>query len=161
LRRGNRHGIDSGHASSREPTEAEGEKEQRSIHFVSESDSRRKSILAAFAKIEFQVVMFIVKGQSDTASRRACLDSLIEHLDASRRYSLVLDVDETILKRDRQALNNAILKRGMKDTIEYRHSEPHLEPLLWIPDALAWTLTKKGDWSSNLSAFNIEIRNLD
>ena len=136
-------------------------KGQRSIHFVSESDSRRKSILAAFAKIEFRVVMFVVKGQSDPVSRGACLNALIENLDASRYYSLVLDVDETILKSDRQVLNNAILRNGMRETIQYRHSEPHSEPLLSVPDALAWTFTKRGAWSNNLSVFNIEIRNLD
>ena len=53
-------------------------KEQRIIHFVLESDSRRKSILAAFAKIEFQVVMFVIKGKSEASKGKFALRLLWE-----------------------------------------------------------------------------------
>jgi hypothetical protein len=30
--------------------------------------------------------------------------------------------------------------------LAYRHSARHEEPLLWIPDAIAWSYTRGGAW---------------
>ena len=62
-----------------------------------------------------------------------------------------LDEDETMVKFDNQCSLNTRAQRGCRDTLHYQHQQPHTEPLLAIPDAIAWCWAKGGQWRSLIS----------
>jgi len=90
-------------------------KGQRSIHFVLESDSRRKSILAAFAKIEFQVVMFVIKGKSEASARKICLEALTGSLNKRFRCSIIFYLNANRDQMDRLTFSSYSKKPCMKE----------------------------------------------
>jgi hypothetical protein len=40
----------------------------------------------------------------------------------------------------------AALRRSGTGGMTYRHATAHEEPLLWLPDAIAWAVGRGGDW---------------
>jgi hypothetical protein len=59
---------------------------------------------------------------------------------------MVFDLDETLRQFDRQCLIEATRAAGAGDRISYQHAHRRSEPLLAIPDALAWCWAKGGQW---------------
>ena len=63
-----------------------------------------------------------------------------------RSLGLVLAQDDSTLKSDRRILFEAAGKYGIRDQLTYHHLRAKQEPMLWIPDAVAWCLAKGGEW---------------
>jgi hypothetical protein len=40
----------------------------------------------------------------------------------------------------------AVRKHGCADTLHYELMAPYLDPMLWVPDAIAGAWAKGGDW---------------
>jgi hypothetical protein len=59
---------------------------------------------------------------------------------------VVVERDETTLDFDRRVLYAAARKHGCAETLQYDLLAPHLDPMLWIPDAVAWAWVKNGEW---------------
>lgn len=58
----------------------------------------------------------------------------------------MLERDESIEQADRRILFREVRKLGLADALTYAFEAPHLEPLLWTADAIAWSYAKGGDW---------------
>jgi len=58
----------------------------------------------------------------------------------------VLESDTTQDARDRQALIEVTRAAGCRGTMTYEHRTANAEPLLSIPDAVAWAWAWGGDW---------------
>ena len=48
---------------------------------------------------------------------------------------------------DRRAIAATLQRlRAPGDALSYEHFQPHEDPALWIPDAVAWCFGAGGDW---------------
>jgi hypothetical protein len=124
---------------------------QRRIHFQKESPARQRKILAAITELDFHVVLYAAP-RTDAASRRRCLTAIV-HQAASATERLVVERDESLLDFDRQTLYQAVRTAGCVDTLQYQLLAPHLDPLLWVPDAVVWAWAKGGEWREQVREY--------
>lgn len=117
---------------------------QRRLHFSSESPSRRREILSTLRRLGVMALAYRAKGPDATA-RGACLRALVHDLPRIDCRRLVLEQDDSIVAFDRQLLYRELRAAGLS-TVTYEHERAASEPLLAIPDALAWCIARGGDW---------------
>ncbi len=122
---------------------------QTKIHMVKESSGRQRSLLAAIGSLDVRVTMYVATKTTFTAhveARRRCLDSLIDDIAVDGHMSLCIERDDSQETRDRRLIRNRLGAIGYRDQLSYRHSKVDAEPLLVIPDAVAWAWPQGGDW---------------
>jgi hypothetical protein len=136
-------------------------KGQSRIHFVDESNSRRRAILATLSKHEFQTKFYVAEVDRESEARRRCLQALIETLVDGSSYQIWLELDENHLLLDRQTLSAEMANRQIDDFVVFRHESARNQTLLWIPDALGWVRNRGGEWLQALEQFPHEIKLLD
>ncbi len=144
--------------SARQTVNRARKKGQDSIHFVSESAQRKKQILGIYSSIELKCTNYVVKGLNENIARKLCIQALIDDLDTTKHYSIIFDLDVNHLQADRSIIAQALKNRSIVARVEYRHTEPKSETLLWLPDALAWTYAKGSDWKRELKAFAVKTK---
>jgi hypothetical protein len=120
---------------------------QPRLHMKKESDSRKRQILNGIVALHPAVTIFRAGSNhhTDLARRESCLHALVKDCAETQRRSLYLERDETLVSRDRQWLIEATRAAGARD-LAYRHEAASFEPLLAIPDAIAWAWARGGDW---------------
>ncbi len=109
---------------------------QRRIHFKSEANSARRSFLSVLADQPPRIHVFTADAGSMKQSRAACLEALVAYAVNSDANRLVVERDETRDIDDRR-----VLTKGMHAAdrhVPWELAPPHVEPLLWVADALAW-----------------------
>ncbi|MFI6308031.1 hypothetical protein ACIBCH_39600 [Amycolatopsis thailandensis] len=131
---------------------------QRRLHFTHESDGRRKRILDTIAALDPTVTIYDASAHHRRRQRQACLDVLVEDLASAGTRMLVLESDESIVELDRKTLYRAVRAQECHDVLEYRHLRAFEEPLLAIPDALAWCWQRGGHWKARAREMVAGIR---
>jgi hypothetical protein len=121
-------------------------------HFVKESNADRRKLLAAYRGLNgVDHVVYESLGHQGLVERRArCLDLLLGELLVGGISRVVLDhVDEAQRRRDRR-----LLARRLDGTsVSYSHEAAHCrEPMLWVPDAIAWCAGLAG-WRRELEGW--------
>lgn len=121
---------------------------QRRIHMKSESDPRRRLILKRMAEWGLSAILIEAGPHhgNDLARRAAALEALMAFIANEGHTRLCLESDETQDKRDRQQLHALCRQLPVADSFEYHHLRAHEEPLLTVPDAIAWSWTRGGPW---------------
>jgi hypothetical protein len=126
---------------------------QRSVHFKSERDARRRQILDTIANLGAETLIVSCASGRGDAERHRCLRASLRHYAERRPGQLTLDHrDPTADTRDRQVIADTIRTLGLRE-LAYRHAARHEEPLLWIPDAIAWSFTRGGAWRQRVRRF--------
>lgn len=128
---------------------------QRSIHMKHESSRRRRQIASEVAKLRRIGIGAIVvdagRGHDAEYVRRdRALRVLVELAAADRVASLVLDLDQTLIARDARTLTDARRMMGT-GSITYSHQSLAQQPLLALPDVVAWCWARGGDWRRSIS----------
>jgi len=118
---------------------------QRRLHFASESPRRRKVLLQDIAKIPCQSMIHMAVGGEQVEARAAALESLMVELVDRSVERIVLDARQGQDHRDRAVIARALGLDAGRD-IQYQHLSSASEPLLWIPDAVAWSWGRGGQW---------------
>lgn len=121
---------------------------QTRLHMKAEKTPRQHQVLSTLVPLALPVILYQADCQrhrTDIARRRACLAQLV-HDQAGRCEHLVLESDTTQDGRDRQDLIELTRAAGCGDTMTYEHATATAEPLLAIPDAVAWAWARGGDW---------------
>ncbi|TWS26663.1 hypothetical protein FK268_01365 [Tsukamurella sputi] len=133
---------------------------QRRIHFAKESPSRRRSIAAAIAGMPVAATAFDARGIRDArAARERALRAVVADLDAQSVARLIIEQDDSLVAADRRTLFRAT--RATRSGLEYLHVRPASEPMLWIPDAIAWSIARGGDSARRIAAVveaNVTVR---
>jgi hypothetical protein len=119
----------------------------RSFHASQESPARRRRALEDVAGLDLRHVLIEVDGPARQYIRRqAGVATIVEFCGRVGVSRLVLDLDETNLKRDRKT----IIERGVAVSgthgVSYAHLSRHQEPLLWVPDLVVWAWIRGGPW---------------
>ena len=119
---------------------------QRRLHFTSESDSRRKQILAKLERLGVLAHVAHSDLRHEASGREACLRDLVAIAAREGHDRIVLERDVSIEHADKKVLYDAVHRLNLPDVLTYAHETAHQEPLLWIADAIAWSYAKGGDW---------------
>jgi hypothetical protein len=120
---------------------------QRRLHMVQESAQLRRKLLNTLAGENVTVALYVAGPQHGThiRGRRACLGQLVADAVAGGCISLTFESDKTQDRRDQQDLIEITRRLGCED-LRYVHASPYTEPLLWIPDGVAWAYARGGEW---------------
>uniref|UniRef100_UPI003F490E8E hypothetical protein n=1 Tax=Amycolatopsis sp. CA-290885 TaxID=3239925 RepID=UPI003F490E8E len=122
---------------------------QRRVHFTKESDPRRKTILDAIVDLAPEITVYDASS-ARRRQRERCLNQLVTDLAAVQTRLLVLERDDSIEALDKKLLYQRVRELGCAETLEYRHHRAHEEPLLMIPDAIAWCWHRGGHWKERV-----------
>ncbi len=118
---------------------------QSRIHFAKESDRRRREILSVIQRLPQTSHYFISQSKHQGIARAECLSELVLATGRLKVHRLVLEREESYELADRRLIQSLLLQSGSAN-VEYLHESPAAEPCLWIPDAVAWSIQKGGDW---------------
>jgi len=121
---------------------------QRRVHMSKESAPRRRLIAETIAASGVTAVIFDagrIEGD-ELERRRGCLRAVIAHADDLGADRVVLEQDDSLLRQDRQWLVEITRELACRDTLRYEHARAAAEPLLAVPDAIAWCWARGGDW---------------
>jgi len=126
---------------------------QSRLHMRGEPDRRRRLILEALVDVDASTVLYRAaasRAPTQVARRRACLARLVGDL-AGRSDRLVLESDESQDARDRRDLLDLTRAAGCRDSLRYEHLRAAQEPLLSVPDVVAWSWARGGEWRRRAS----------
>lgn len=120
---------------------------QRRLHFVAEQDARRRQILQAFIAADIQTLIYDGAGFRDgKVARDAAVARLTDDAIRMRAGRLVLELDDSAVAKDRLVIREQLVKAAAPEGLPYEHLRAHEECLLSIPDAIAWSWSKAGQW---------------
>jgi hypothetical protein len=129
---------------------------ERRIHFTKEAPARRRKILGVIAEFDLAVRLYQAE-KNNAAGRKACLIAVVRDIaDSAER--LVIERDETTTTFDKQVLFHAAREHGCSDSLQYELLAAHADPLLWIPDAVAWSWVKGGEWRDLVAPYSTLVR---
>ncbi|KAF0964936.1 MULTISPECIES: hypothetical protein [Rhodococcus] len=124
---------------------------QERIHFKSERDSRRRQICSTITALDVHVRVYDATTLDAKTGRTRCLEQLVTDLAAEGASRLVLEQDDSLVKADRATLYTATRRHGVEEKLRYQHLPARSEPMLWIPDAVAWCLARGGQWPARVA----------
>jgi hypothetical protein len=133
---------------------------QRRIHFVHESDGRRKKILDTIAELAPVATIYDGSALPQRRQRESCLRAVVADLAAGTAGTLVLERDDSIVALDQKTLYRTVRELGCVH-LRYLHMRAYEEPLLAIPDALAWCWQRGGAWRSRVRELVSEVHKLE
>lgn len=122
---------------------------QRRIHFSTESDQRRRAILKEMSTLKTNSVIYVAEHRNHVAARAAIVATAVAHLHQVGVSRLVLEAREGQDSHDR-AVIYSVLGPDPSPPMAYTHHRPASEPLLWIPDAVAWAWGRGGHWRTQI-----------
>ncbi|MFT4287229.1 hypothetical protein [Nocardioides sp.] len=127
---------------------------QRSLHMKAEGGARRKVIADAVVALAVDVWVLDASGGSgkEHERRARALTSLLEQVDVVQAH-LVFDRDASMEPFDRRLLSAVPPHRRPT----YVHHQRHEEPLLALPDVIAWSWARGGEWRRRLDPLAIRI----
>jgi hypothetical protein len=135
---------------------------QRSLHMKDERDPRKREItstIIGIGQLGMRVVVYDAGRTGTERDRRArCLEALVRDALQHDRTRIVFDLDETLLSCDRQRMLELTRAAGARERISYLHLHRHTEPMLAIPDAVAWCWSKGGDWRRRIRPIVSDVR---
>ncbi len=118
---------------------------QRRIHFAAESDRRRRKLLSQIAELDLTTAIYSIRHPGDTVARTLILAAMVPDLRSRGVVRLVIESRESQDRRDRADLYRTV-GPDPDPTFTYRHQAPASEPLLWVPDAVAWAWGRNAEW---------------
>lgn len=120
---------------------------QRRLHFKTESDRRRKEILGVIGGLPIEAGLYSAPDwRRDVDARRAVFDQMVPDLLDRGVTRLVIERDESLIVHDQRALYAVTARLDCRGTFNYSLVLPHIDPMLWVSDAIAWCVTKGGQW---------------
>lgn len=128
----------------------------RRLHFVKENDRNRRRALGAIERIAFRAVIIEAPDALPPTGQRArALIALVHWAVATGATRVVLERDENRITADRRVVGVTLAELSPLREVAYLHSPPTTEPLLWIPDAIAWCWMRGGTWRKRVEAMGV------
>jgi hypothetical protein len=125
---------------------------QSRLHMVRENPARKAQIVAAVLAMGVTATVYDAGRHhpSELAARQACLRALAADL-GEQESLLTIEQDDGLIRHDNRTLNFAARATGRYDTLRYHHQRASAEPLLALPDVIAWCWTRGGSWRSQVN----------
>lgn len=115
---------------------------QQRIHFKDEKPARKEQILSVALRVSAGCRIYVCRTRR--SARENCLGRMVPDLADAGVDRLVLELDTSTEQLDKRVLFEESRKAGTAMT--YQHEQAHREPLLWVPDAIAWCWATGGPW---------------
>jgi hypothetical protein len=97
--------------------------------------------------------------RTDLAARTACLAALVEDIAVRPGDTrLVIEQDDSVVRADRYDLFQLVRQAGIADRLEYRHQRAYDELLLALPDIVAWSWVRSGEWRRRIRPILTTVR---
>lgn len=127
---------------------------QRSLHMKAEGATRRKVVADAIGALALDVWVLDASGGSGKEHQRRAraLAALLERMEGPDAH-LVFDRDASMEPFDRRLLS--AVPPHQRPT--YVHHQRHEEPLLALPDVIAWCWARGAEWRRRLDALTIRV----
>jgi len=123
---------------------AEPPRNGRPLHFYSEEDKTRSQAFRKIQKMPIHCAIIRVSPKIKLAKAREIAFRFVGQLAVDRTPQRILfEADESTIKNDRRWLSSEIPKGT---GVEYQHLPKSGDPLLWIPDGIAWAVNRGGHW---------------
>jgi hypothetical protein len=121
---------------------------QARLHMHREKDSRRRKILSAICRLPIEATVFRAdrSRRKETERRKACLEELVTNAIQDARTSICIEHDDSMVQVDRSILIAVTKAHRAENPLQYRHDRAASEPLLALPDAIAWAWARGGEW---------------
>jgi uncharacterized protein YbjQ (UPF0145 family) len=120
---------------------------QRRIHFTTEGDPRRKTILSVMAAAGACVTVYDASAYKDVKQARdSAMAQLVDDAAKMGARRMVIELDTNVVASDRKIIRDRAELAGCLETLSYEHRKASDECLLAIPDAVAWAWAKGGRW---------------
>lgn len=127
------------------------------VHMYEESRGRQKSVAREIAR--FDVSAWLISVSSSTVkqpeSRFLALKSMAEVKSLKDSRIMVLE-NSNSMRRDNRALNE-LSRSAHFQFPHYRHMNSRHEPLLWLPDIIAWCYGRGGTWRDAVEPLVTEV----
>ena len=137
---------------------------QRTIHMKNESDRRRAQIAEAVCGLSDHGITAHVldagRGpESELLRRERALRAVVLLAAKQSPSSIVLDLDQTLVARDARTLSSAIGEVA-EPSITYSHDVSRSQPLLALPDAIAWCWARNRNWRRQIAPIISNVRDV-
>jgi len=93
-------------------------------------------------------------------ARTECISASIKLARETTAPELVLELDTSVEKYDRQDLYEHSRHLRMHAPFRYEILPRHSEPGLWVADAVAWCFARGGFWRRQLGATLVSVRDI-
>jgi hypothetical protein len=123
---------------------------QRRIHFATESERRRRTLLRAMSRLNTSPVIYVARHRNQVAARAAILATMVPQLRSSDIRHVVLESRQEQDQRDRSSIHRAV-GSDPAPPFSYDHCPAQGEPLLWVADAVAWAWGRGGRWRAMIA----------
>ena len=134
---------------------------QSRLHFTKERKDRRRQILTSVLGLGVVVDLYDATAVHDQQqARAACLRAVVQDLADTGGQRLVLEQDDSLVRRDQAVLYAAVRDAAASDRLTYEHLPARSEPLLWVADAAAWCWSRGAPWPTRLQAIIRNTRTL-
>jgi len=119
------------------------------LHFTNESPQRRRQIISTLASIsDISATIYDASGYGEDgkAGRDAAVAQMAAGAARIRASRIVLERDDSAVEQDSAIIRAQLADADVEDVTGVDHLRARDEPLLAIPDALAWCWAKGGEW---------------
>ena len=131
--------------------------QRRRIHFTDESNRERHKVLDQLSIVGPTSHIWTAKNTNPTLGRSAILPALTTHLLNLGVTELVIESGGNQDSKDRKLIAATLRNITPRPSLVYVHAKPHTEPLLWMPDAIAWCQGRDKHWRQQLTRRNLTL----
>lgn len=115
------------------------------LHWVSESPKRRHLIAEAIGRMDIAAILTVgtpMERSKQERARRCCLERLLYELDQLGVSEVCVESRTAAQdRRDVRLVDTARRKRLISHQLQVTFARPTVEPMLWLPDAVAGAMS--------------------
>ncbi len=127
---------------------------QRRLHFNNEGRRRRRELLGAIGRLDVEALVYSSRHSAEVtaeAARARCLAAIVDEVQhRHRRCELLIESRDHMDTEDGITIRRA---RRPEPLLSFQHLRPDHDPLLWLPDGIAWAVGAGGDWRRRAGSF--------
>jgi hypothetical protein len=127
------------------------------VHFQSESDVFRRKFLDQVNQLHVTARVYTARERTDLDSRRQILTRLVGDLITMGASRLVIERDESLVIHDQRAIKAERSRLQAANDLRFDHLRGADDPLLWLPDAIAWTWRRNRTWRSQIAGIVTDV----
>jgi len=145
--------------ASRRALRSVANKNQVRLHFKSENDTIRRKALDVISTLGVAATVYDAASiKSSERARAACLRAILTDTVESGHRRPVVELDDSPPSFDRRVLQHQDGQLGRPPGTSFVHMRAAQEPLLGIPDAIAWCWARGGQWAKLVEPMIIQTR---
>ena len=132
------------------------------LHMKNESEPTKRAILSALCELAVTSTVYVSRVKPFHAARAAILERGIWPQVLSEGIErLIMEPEVGQDERDRRQLYRLAAATGMTGRVSYAHLPPTSEPMLWVPDAIAWAYGSGGEWRRRTQPVVVDVIDVD